>query len=164
MKKLIFVLVVVMLASMFAFAQEEKASVFGGYQFTSIGVDGERANVPKGWDADLAVKAAKNIGLVGDFSGAYKNGVKFHTFMFGPRFSATSGKVTPFAEVLFGAANAKFEGEGATKMSLAFGGGLDVHVNKSVAIRLGKFDYNFVKNEGANFNNLRYATGIVFKF
>lgn len=166
MKKIIFVLVVVMLASMVAMAQEEKAQVFAGYQFASLGIAGERTSIPAGWDADLAVKASKNFSLVGDFSGGYKDGGKVHTFMFGPRFSANSGKVTPFAEALFGGAHGDLGEIGsATKFSMAFGGGLDVHVSKSVAFRLAKFDYNYVSGEeGYHFNNFRYATGIVFKF
>lgn len=164
MKKIIAVLFLVLMASAVLVAQEEKAQVFAGYQFISLGAGGERVSAPKGWDADVAFKATKNVAIVADIAGNYKEGAKFHTFMFGPRFSASSGKVTPFAEALFGAAHASGFGESATKFGMELGGGLDVNINKSVAFRLAKFDYNFVKVSGANMNNFRYATGIVFKF
>lgn len=164
MKKLIFVLVVVMLASMLVMAQEEKAQVFAGYNFTSVGggtFPGPRESVPKGWNADLAIKATKNIAFVADFSGAYKYGVRMHNIAGGVRFSAPS-KITPFAEALVGVANRS--AGGGNHMSMLLGGGLDVNINKNFAFRLAKFDYNLIRVEGYNINNLRYATGIVFKF
>ncbi len=164
MKKLAFVLVVVLVASLFAVAQEEKGSVFGGYQFLSLGGNGARESVPKGWDADVAFKATKSIGIVGDIAGNYKDGGSFYTFQFGPRFSFPSGKVTPFAEVLAGGAHLGGGDVGVTKFSMAFGGGLDYSVNKSVGVRLAKFDYNYVQGDGGHLNNFRVATGIVFKF
>lgn len=159
MKKFSAVLVLVLLASIFAVGQDA-GSVFGGYQYSNLGMAGERTSVPKGWDFDATARVASHTSVVADFTGAYKDGGRIHTFMFGPRFSAARGKVTPFAEALFGGAR----GFGEAKFSMALGGGLDVNAGKNVAIRLAKFDYNFVKIEGANMNNLRFATGIVFKF
>ncbi len=161
MRKLI-VIAVVLLAAMVAMAQEEKVQVFGGYQFFTASGGGHRTNFPKGWNADLSLKATKHFSVVSDFAGAYKNGGSVHTFMFGPRFSTTSGKVTPFAEALFGGMRAT---GGGAHFSMAFGGGLDVSVSKRVSVRLAKFDYNYVRvAEGQNLNNFRYATGFVFKF
>ncbi len=165
MKKLVLILVVVLLASMVAMAQEEKAQVFGGYQFASLGGGGmDRVNIAKGWDADLAFKATKNFGIVADFSGGYKDGGKLHTFMFGPRFSGNVGKVTPFAEALFGAAHGSGFGDSATDFAFGFGGGLDAHINKKVAFRVAKLDYVVIRESGVNLNAVRLATGIVFKF
>jgi opacity protein-like surface antigen len=180
MKKFAVVLVLVLLASIFAVGQD-KASVFGGWQYLNVGTLGTRTSVPKGWDADVALKALDHVSLVADISGNYKSlsvagasaNIHLHNFMFGPRFSMTSGKVTPFAETLIGishlSGSAAIDGVGAgsgsaNKFALAFGGGLDVNANKNVAIRLAKFDYQFVKISGANMNNIRLATGIVFKF
>ena len=166
MKRLIIVLALLLMVSVVAMAQEEKVQVFGGWQFVNADnamvMSNGRPNLPKGWDADFAVKATKHVAVVGDFSGSYKYGNKYHTFMFGPRVMATSGKVTPFGEVLFGGLTANY-GWG-THFSMAMGGGLDVSVNKRVSIRLAKFDYNLVRAYGVSMHNLRLATGIVFKF
>lgn len=178
MKKFVIVLVLVLLASIFAVGQE-KGSVFGGYQYLSIdtqdsGVGRQSAH---GWNTDVAARVAKNVSIVGDISGNYKtiDGIKVnaYNFLFGPRISASVGKVTPFAEVLVGVAHASFSQSGVSLGSKGFafalGGGLDVNASKHVAVRLAKFDYvrDHISNDlvgSTNLNNYRYATGIVFKF
>lgn len=158
MKKWLAVSVLVVLASVLAAAQE-RDSVFAGYQYTNVGVAGTRTSVPTGWDADLAVGVGRHVAAVGDVSGAYKDGARIHTFMVGPRVAAGK-KLAPFVEALFGAAR----GFGETKFSMALGGGLDVKAGKNVAIRVAKLDYNLIKIEGTNMNNMRLAAGLVFKF
>lgn len=165
-----------------------------------------------GWDADVAFHVTKNFSLVGDISGAYKTEtidtsfvtpvgttqfatlnpratvstvegkVRLYNYLFGPRFSFSSGKVTPFVEALFGlthttisaSASGVTESIGSNGFGMAIGGGLDYNASKRIAIRLAKFDYMLnqfkVNNTGLgvdvseNLNNFRYATGIVFKF
>ncbi len=153
-----------MLVSMVAMAQEEKVQIFGGYNFTSLGggfFPGPRESMPKGWNADFAIKATKHVAFVGDFTGAYKYGVSLHNIAGGVRVSAP-GKITPFGEALVGVANRS--AGGGSHMSMLLGGGLDVNISKHFAVRLAKFDYNLVRVEGYNLNNFRYATGIVLKF
>jgi hypothetical protein len=74
-------------------------------------VDG---NFPMGWFASVGKSVTPMIGIVGDVSGNYKSielapGVdaklKVHTFMAGPRWASRQGQMTPWAQVLFGAAN-----------------------------------------------------------
>jgi len=188
MKKFVAVLALVLLASLVAVGQD-KASVFGGWQYLSVGTGGsglDRINAPKGFDFDLGVNLHKNVALVGDFSLSSKTesqtiegitgsaSTRITNFLFGPRFQASTGKVTPFAEALFGVAHssAKASATGIGSVDLgsendfafAFGGGLDVNATKNVALRLGKLDYEIVKVDGGHLNNFRYATGIVFKF
>ncbi len=190
MKNIVLVLVVVCLASTFAVSQD-RAQIYGGWQYTSIDASGisngvvNREGFPKGWNADVSFKVFKHVSLVGDFSGAYKSKTvafdggtakgkaNVHTFMFGPRFSTTVGRLTPFGEALFGVAHSKASAEviGANvdlgsdnSASFAFGGGLDLNVSKRFAVRLGKLDYVLVRNSGMNFNNFAYSAGVVFRF
>lgn len=163
-----------------------------------------------GWDADVAFHATKNISIVGDISGAYKTEtvdlglvvpvgtaqmgtpdpkatvttvdakLRVYNYLFGPRFSVNTGKITPFAEALFGIAHITVAADVAgvtgsissNGFGMALGGGLDYNASKNVSIRLAKFDYmlNRVSNSdlgftaSENLNNYRIATGIVFKF
>lgn len=107
---------------------------------------------------------------------------KFHiyNYLFGPRVSFGSSKVTPFAEALFGVAHTSVSMEvggvsgsvGSNGFGMALGGGLDYNANKNFGIRLVKFDYmmNRISNSdlgftsSENLNNYRIATGVIFKF
>jgi opacity protein-like surface antigen len=175
MKKLA-VLLFVLAVGMLALAQDApKAEVFGGYQYLSLDTkdSGIGRQSMHGFNADLGIHATKNLSVVADFGMGKKSiegtDVKLYPILFGPRFAATSGKVTPFAEALFGFTHLSspdaFLGS-INKFTYAFGGGLDVDVSKSVAIRLAKFDYLGVRTGEAGvgtLNNIRLSTGIVFK-
>ncbi len=158
---------VVLCFAVLGFAQDNtKGEIFGGYQFMSIdsGGIGDRVNA-NGWDIDVAGFLTKNFGIAGDFGGVYKNGAHVYTFMGGPRFQASSGKVSPFVEALFGGAKAGASGvTGSTNFAFAFGGGIDVHATDRIAIRIIRFDYVGVRDSGTTFNNFRITPGIVLKF
>jgi opacity protein-like surface antigen len=116
------------------------------------------------------------VGLTGDFSFNKRNqnsdnGVsgtgaarteldtRVINFLGGPtvKFPNTS-RVTPFARILFGVANTRFEAEqsqtlatgtvqntfetSSTDFAMAVGGGLDVRLNERVGLRVIQFDYN----------------------
>jgi hypothetical protein len=183
LKKNLAVLSFVIFCAAFAIAQDgPKAEVFGGYQFVSfdtkdIGFDRQ---ILQGWDADVAFNPTKNLGIVADISGVYKSEIegvqvdgKLYNYLFGPRFSHRTDKVTVFGEALFGgghfAAGNSLIGSGSINgFAMAFGGGVDVNVGKHMAIRPVKFDYvyNRFSDSGVSesFNNFRYAAGVVFKF
>lgn len=183
MKKNIVVFLFVLLCVSFVAAQDApKAEVFGGYQFISIdtknvGLDRQMA---QGWDADVAFNPNKNLGIVADISGVYKSEIqgvqvdaKLYNYLFGPRISHRTDKVTVFGEALFGGGHISgsnsFVGSASLNgFAMAFGGGVDVNVGKHVAVRPVKFDYlyNRFSESGVSesFNNFRYAGGIVFKF
>ena len=104
------------------------------------------------------------------------------TYLFGPQIKA-HGKIEPFGEALFGAAHSNtyvnlfksgfFAGSTAPAnngFAMALGGGIDIKVSHSVAIRPGEFDYvltrfgNPISNNNNNQNNFRYNAGVVFQF
>ncbi len=175
----LFVLCVAVLAA----AQESKVDVFGGYQLTSMdskfsGLDRQSFH---GWNADMTAHITKNLGLTADFGAGYKTftdsltgidaKMRMYPILFGPRVGVSMGKVTPFVEGLFGFARTSVEVSGVSasqsKWAMAIGGGLDFHVGKKISLRLPKFDYLMVSSGDptlGHFNNLRMATGIVFKF
>lgn len=175
MKKIVIVLCLIVFASLSAAAQEEtpKVEVFGGYSYAGSDTHG--------WNAAIEGNVNKWFGLVGDFSGQYTNTreVDFrekictHSFLFGPQVSVRKNKrVTPFVRALFGVAyidsNATEAGQtflfNDKSFSLALGGGLDVRVNKSIAIRAFQADYVRTKFFGQTQNKGRLSFGIVFRF
>ncbi len=97
------------------------------------------------------------------------------TYLFGPRFTyRRSRRITPFGQVLFGAART---GSGVfattnsrTAFASAFGAGVDWNVRDRFSIRPLQFDYlltHFPEGASGNNltqNNLRVSTGIVFHF
>src|SRR5512146_119254 len=152
MKKLAVILFVLSVGLLAVAQDAPKAELFGGYQYTNVdfgsGVDRQNFN---GWNVDLALHAKPNFSLVADFGAAYKSetvgGVtakaRIYPILFGPRDSGGSGKVTPFAEALFGFSHitGSFTDVGSdsvNKFSMAFGGGVDVNASKNIAVRLAK--------------------------
>jgi hypothetical protein len=178
MLKLRVVVPVLLLGLLAAGAQAQntpQAEVFGGYSFLRInpgsGIPGE--NVPAGWHASVAGNFNSWFGLAGDFSGHYKDifgvNVNAHTFTFGPRFTArASDSVQPFAHFQVGGARigAGISGFGGSDTSFAavVGGGVDVKLNDRVAWRVGQFDYVLTRFGGDSQHNVRFSTGIVFRF
>lgn len=177
MRKTILVVMLVLASCLFAVAQDNnnKAEIFGGYQWTSIddlGTGAGRQNF-NGFDGAVTGYFNKNLGITADFSGAYKteSGVsaKIYTYTFGPTIRVPMDKATPFVHALFGGGHASADQSGTNLLSssgfvYALGGGLDVNASKSVAIRIGQFDYLGERFEGTNFKNFRYSAGIVLKF
>lgn len=101
------------------------------------------------------------------------------SFMAGPRLTLRkSERVTPFAHALVGFDQWKLSGSatadgqtinldtGTTSngLGIAVGGGLDVNVSDSVAIRLIQADYFLTRHESESWNNMNLAFGIVFQF
>jgi opacity protein-like surface antigen len=162
MRKLMFFTVLLGFSCLPLAAQDyPKAELFGGYQFTHL----EPSLNANGWNASLTGNLNSWFGGNVDFSGAYKSGVKFHTFMFGPVVSLRKSElVTPFAHVLVGAARLS-DGGSTTGFSMAVGGGLDVKVNSHFAVRLVQADW--LPYRVAQFwvkKNTRVSAGIVIRF
>jgi len=144
-----------------------------------------------GWNGGLTIRVKGKLGAVADFAGFYRKfqgeidgdtvdaSANLHTFLFGPRFSGSGERFRPFGQALFGAGrlsgSAAFDSDKSnldsnTGFAASFGGGVDVSLNKSVAMR-ASLDFFPVKqsNEGINngnsitLRNFRFGTGIVFR-
>jgi hypothetical protein len=163
MRKILAVLVWSAVCSFTAAAQEHpRGELFGGYQFTHFEPD-VNAN---GWNASITGNLNNWFGVAADFSGAYKNGGKFHTYMAGPVFSIRKSEaVTPFAHLLIGGATASGGGISTSGFATAIGGGLDVKVNQHIAVRLVQADWLLFRSGGeTDKKNARVSAGLVFRF
>ena len=159
--------------------------VYGGYYDARFNVN---ADVP-----GLAYSAAYNgnggggeieynvnhwLGAVGDFcgfratsspSGAFA-GAMF-TYLFGPRVNFRLGRVTPFAQTLFGGAlttDGIAQSTGAeNNFAMTAGGGIDFKVSNHVSVRPVQAEYFLTKIPDGlknRQNNFRFSAGVVFRF
>jgi hypothetical protein len=87
-------------------------------------------------------------------------------------------RVKPFAHALVGAAHTRvklsglgcsvgvdcnvFEGGAETNLAAAFGGGIDIKLNRRVQLRAIQVDYNPIWFDGGRQNNIRLGFGFVF--
>jgi hypothetical protein len=118
-------------------------------------------------------------------AGTYSASGDMFTYQFGPVVRIPWRSVTLFGETLFGGSNTngygnlekRIDAGGGTLMisgtqhpfSMAVGGGLDVNVSKTVAIRVAELDYFLTRYTNPitstnNQNNFRYLAGVVFRF
>jgi hypothetical protein len=125
-----------------------------------------------GWNAEAAVNPACWLGLVGNFAGAYASpmGVSVHVYTetFGPRINLrNSSPITPFGEVLIGAAEAGASAGRVSGSQSAFagnlGGGVDVKLGEHWVAR-ARIDDILTHFASQNQNSLGVAAEIVFKF
>ena len=147
-----------------------RAEVFGGYQYTRIGIaPGENAN---GWNGALTGYVRPWFGVTADFSGAYRAigpvNLRAHTYTFGPTFAHRGGRLTPFAHVLAGGfhASAGFQdiGAGLNGFALLAGGGLNVEATRHLAVRLFQADWLLWRGAGVTEKkNARISAGIVIR-
>ena len=93
------------------------------------------------------------------------------TYLFGPRVNFRRGRVTPFAQILFGGVRttdgiAQSTGT-ENNFAMTVGGGIDFKVSKHVSVRPVQAEYFMTKiPDGLNNrqNNFRFGAGVVFRF
>ena len=178
-------LAVLSLSAVSAYAQETapKVDVFAGYSYVQAnpGVTGVDSFHLHGGIANVSYNITNWLGGVADFGG-YTNGNilssgasgTFSTYLFGPRVSYRHySRITPFGQVLFGAAHANAAAFGTTGTQNAFamtaGGGVDYKLYDHFSIRPFQTEYLLTRfREGTlgtrNQNNFRVSTGFVVRF
>jgi len=118
------------------------------------------------------------VGCTGNFE------ANLFTYNIGPVFKHRAKHFEPFIEILFGGAHSNAYGNLLTACQAScttssspsnnafdfiIGGGIDVPVSKSIALRLAQFDYvltrfgNDFTAGNTNQSNFRYQAGIVFR-
>lgn len=173
-------------------------NVFFGYSYlNSAAISGTGISSRQGfsgWNGSLEVKIFPYIGMVADFSEHYgsqseplavgtcaigvvcgpvtANG-HLQNYLFGPRVSASFGKIRPFGEILVGAGHVSvkvnspfpdnFPVPGETSFATAIGGGFDYKIIRPIAARF-QGDYIRTSFFGTSQNNIRVSTGIVVRF
>jgi hypothetical protein len=171
MKKLFVVLAVCGVLSAPIFAQDlPRAAAYGGYQLNIFDND-RRTN---GFLGSAEVNINEAFGVVGEFGyskkGSNTTSYTSTAFLGGPRFSFRGERIRGFAHFLFGGDRLN-AGIASTKFEMAFGGGLDISINKFIAIRPAQVDLlsRWVGQTSnlPGFSNLdygiRYSGGVVVK-
>lgn len=147
--------------------------VFGGYS-RLIGDQ-------QGFNVSIAGNVNRWFGVVGDFShlsakmteGDFSEEISGNIYLVGPQVSYRGNKrFIPFARALIGAATVKSKLSSGTEsiefsetnFSYGAGGGLDIRVNKHVAIRAIQLDYIHTSAFGEGQHNGRVSFGVVFRF
>jgi hypothetical protein len=152
-------------------AQNEtpRIEVYGGYDYVRVSDLGDSYNF-NGGSGQFAYNPNRWLGIVGDFGGYYTSD-GFHagvlSYMAGPRVNFRGhGKMTPFAQVLLGAARS-VDNSPLNAFAMTVGGGLDYKISQHFAIRPVQAEYFLTKfSDGASDrqNNFRYGAGVVFQF
>lgn len=163
MRKMLIVLGLVLLVSGTAMAQDNpKAEIFGGYTYLRLS-GGVNCH---GGGGSVAVNANKWIGFVGEVGVCRVSSLGFHavSYQFGPKLTyRENDRVTPFAQVLFGGVHVAGGGVSQNGFEMTAGGGFDVKVARSFAIRLVDVGYVLTRVGGVRQNNVRIAAGIVIR-
>jgi outer membrane immunogenic protein len=172
-----------------AVAQSNSSAIWevgAGYNFvhTNAPPSGCGCFSMNGGTASIAHRFTPSFSIAGEFNGVTNGNVNASghslmllTYRAGPRYrlSPGSGRFSPFAQVLVGgvhASGALYAPSGAPSGSAnafaaSIGGGLDVDLNRHVALRLVEVDYLLtLLPNGVNSrqNNLNLTTGVVFRF
>jgi opacity protein-like surface antigen len=138
-------------------ASAQRAELFGGYSYMRAGylpIQPVGTVNLNGWDASIAYKPIRWIGLVADVGGTYGSArslgplvgcpavlcsgpnnvsTSSYTVLFGPRLYVPIGRVTPFIHVMAGAVHVSNSGETTNALTSALGTLTDT----SVATALG---------------------------
>jgi len=165
MKRLVMVFAVVLVLSAgSAWAQDvPKAEAFIGGSVLNIDTSGFKLT-PFGWQGSVAGNVNKVFGIVGDFSGHYRNSMKAHSFLGGVQLTHRLEKTSVFAQVKAGGIHFSDPGGSDTNLQLGFGGGVDWNANDKIAIRVIQIDWLPVHDSsGWTKGVTRAGIGIVFK-
>lgn len=161
-------------------------NIFVGYSFENTNWSGIDSGLARpnlnGWEASLEGKVLPHLGIVTDFSGHYGSetfvqevpggtqrvNVTGHEWevLFGPRLSIPIGRITPFAEGMFGVAHIHNGGDvdhTNTSFANAIGGGIDYRLVRVVGLRV-ELDWLRTHFFNTTQNNLRFSPGLVFRF
>ncbi len=159
-------------------AQAQKAEIFGGFSVLSTEVF-DRENF-LGFQASVSGNLTENLGIVADFGRQSKTITEPFTgldltanvtqYLFGPRYIVRGERASGFIHALFGGKHVTVPVPGqsisvsANAFMMGFGGGLDVDVGRSLAVRVIQFDWLPSRFEGVwSTEDVRFGFGIVFK-
>ncbi len=118
-----------------------------------------------------------------------KGDANLFTYLFGPQIKVRAHKYQPYVHFLFGGAHSTVYANAETAcanicnpiapttgtghpsqnaFAMAIGGGLDIPLNRRIALRVGQFDFLMTRFANRwdtdNQHNFRYSAGFVFNF
>jgi opacity protein-like surface antigen len=168
-------------ASLAAAQVPTSGNVFFGYSYLNADLSSLGRSNFNGYNASLEGKIFPWVGLVADFSETYgsenvaipcpgppcpSDNFTGHEYnmLFGPRVGVSIGKIRPFGEAFFGVGHVSVNNVGSdTSFATGLGGGLDYRIFRPIAVRF-EGDYLQTRFFGSTQNNVRFSTGIVFRF
>jgi hypothetical protein len=189
----LFGFVFLFLASAARAQSDSKGNIAFGFSYARANLSFKSATAPtisssnlNGWFISPEYKVIPWLGVVGEFGGNYGNervvpfcevipicpspltaNTNVQTFLAGPRASVSIGKVTPFAQALFGGAHTNASGTAFslsdTSFATALGGGLDFRLTKTLGWRV-QGDFLQTRFFSTSQNNYRFSTGLVVRF
>jgi len=174
MKRVMWVVLAVLLFCITAHAQETPEwEIHGGYSYmranlngpgSSFHMNGGLASVTENLNDWFGGRI--EISAFGGSTGG--TNVTAQTFTFGPVFAYHKfDRFIPYAHVQVGAIHASqgYLGisQSANKFAMTTGGGVDLKINRTAAIRL-QADYLLTKFLSQTQNNLQFSTGLVIRF
>ncbi len=173
-------------------SETPKNEFFAGYSYHSadintLTIDPHRTG-QNGVNLEYTRNITRHIGLSGDASahfhresrstgtGTFTSKRDQYFLLAGLQFKAgNSSRVQPFAHALFGASLFRgftsdirtsgnvFTIDDATSFAMAFGGGVDIRLNKRIDLRMIQADYTPTFFGSGRQNNFRVSVGVVFK-
>jgi hypothetical protein len=161
-------------ASSFAFGQDSRAELFGGYSYLNIDTNGLTASRQNanGWEASVSGNFNKWFAAEADVAGYYKTyggvSVTDYSYDAGPRINFKP----VFVHALIGGdhltGSASGVSESQDSLAGAFGGGVQWKVSGPFSVRASA-DYvftrhNIVGGPSVTQNNVRASVGIVYSF
>jgi opacity protein-like surface antigen len=189
MKKLVLCAVFLAFSTAARTQDYPKVEAFGGYSFDHSTLK-ETPTVNAGINLNggtgsISFNPNRKLGLVAEIGGYHGSpnlegptDLTKISYLFGPKVTMRSERLTPFAHALFGGVHESVTcppagtspgsfTSTATAFGMALGGGFDVKVHKNIAVRLFQLDYvltKFKDNFSNRQNGVRISTGAVFRF
>ena len=161
MQKATWLAVVIFLGAISSFAQKAPpGDVAVSYSILHFGAGSNAL----GGSFSAAGNVNRWFGIAGDFGAYNESPTKTFTFLAGPRFSVRTrrSRITPYAETLFGGAHMSTNGFGSTGFSALVGGGVDLGLSPSVALR-PQVDYLAIRSGGSHLDTARISVGVAFR-
>ena len=165
LRRLPLLLALLFLVSLSARAQD-RVELFGGYSFQRFGATPER-NL-NGWELSGSYKLMPLVSIKADLDAQYPlpstpDARTLH-LMVGPQFNLPSNaRFSPFVHALVGFGHLR-AGEAQMSVAVALGGGIDMPIAPLFSWRLIQADYMMTRFPGGPQHNLRFSTGLVFRF
>jgi outer membrane protein OmpA-like peptidoglycan-associated protein len=169
-----------------------KADLFAGYQWLSPGgsipepgvtdasgnfIGNKLPAMSQGFGLAFAYNFHPNFALEADYGGDWKSGFNINTVSIGPRVTWRGEGLNLFAHTLIGLNHLNTPFGGHHGIGAVLGGGMDLPINKYFNIRIFEADYQWARQNFANFvpidqpglrrvgfEGVRLRGGVVFNF
>jgi outer membrane immunogenic protein len=178
MRNLLIACGLVLLWAVSASAQEGRGvEVSGTYQYVRFNPGAGAPGINcQGGSGTFGAYLTARAGIIGEFGGCMVTGLPSGSsahelnYLVGPRmYFHSHGRVFPYVQALFGGErfSAGVTGAGSlasNAFALTAGGGADITLTRHVSFRAIQVEYLYTRFGGANQNNVRLQSGLVWRF